>query len=113
MSSYDATGSLFPYRKLVKELVRGGRESSDEIRDYDIPASLSRAFLDRHPSAMHVRAWVTGDLLKDLRGVERDVAKSFVNTCFGVGQKGIREWCNEHGFSELHPLLVAPIRGFT
>ena len=98
-SGYDATRSCFTYRKEVKELLRGGFEQDANFRDYDLKTSFPRAFSARHPEAACVRSWVDGSF--DLRGLSRDVAKSFINQCFGVGQKGIRDWCRAHGFSEL------------
>ena len=96
-SGYDATRSCFTYRKEVKELLRGGFEQDANFRDYDLKTSFPRAFAARHPEAACVRSWVDGSF--DLRGMPRDVA--FINQCFGVGQKGIRDWCRAHGFSEL------------
>ena len=35
-SGYHATRSVFTYRKEVRQLLRGGHENNDRIRDYDI-----------------------------------------------------------------------------
>ncbi|CAE6941720.1 unnamed protein product [Symbiodinium natans] len=96
---YDATRSCFTYRKEVKELLRGGFEQDANFRDYDLKASFPRAFAARHPDATSVRSWVDGSF--DLCGMSRDVAKSFINQCFGVGEKGIADWCRQHGYGEL------------
>ena len=105
-SNYNCTRAIFTYRKAVKELLRGGKESEDTVRDYDISCSFSRAFLDRHPWASSVGMWVTGELLGQLQGIPREVAKDFVNRCFGLGERGMREWCEAHGFSSVpEPLM--------
>ncbi|CAJ1456450.1 unnamed protein product, partial [Effrenium voratum] len=51
-SGYDATRSAFTYRKDVKELLRGGLENGDFIRDYDMKASFPAAFLERPLTAL-------------------------------------------------------------
>ena len=76
------------------------------VRDYDISCSFSRAFLDRHPWAGAVGKWILGDLLSELPGMTREVAKDFVNRCFGLGKQGIAAWCKEHGYERApEPLL--------
>ncbi|CAJ1422994.1 unnamed protein product, partial [Effrenium voratum] len=62
-SGYDATRSAFTYRKDVKELLRGGLENGDFIRDYDMKASFPAAFLERHPSLLWVGRWVNGSFM--------------------------------------------------
>ncbi|CAJ1458172.1 unnamed protein product, partial [Effrenium voratum] len=77
-SGYDATRSAFTYRKDVKELLRGGLENGDFIRDYDMKASFPAAFLERHPSLLWVGRWVNG---------------SFMDTAV--------QWCDEAGVTTL------------
>ena len=38
----------------MKELLRGGLENGDFIRDYDMKASFPAAFLERHPLLLWV-----------------------------------------------------------
>ncbi|CAJ1392115.1 unnamed protein product, partial [Effrenium voratum] len=78
-SGYDATRSAFTYRKDVKELLRGGLENGDFIRDYDMKASFPAAFLERHPSLLWVGRWVNG---------------SFMDTA-------VWQWCDEAGVTTL------------
>ena len=40
-SDYNCTRAAFTYRKPIKELLRGGKESEDIARDYDISVVLS------------------------------------------------------------------------
>ncbi|CAJ1383457.1 unnamed protein product, partial [Effrenium voratum] len=68
-SGYDATRSAFTYSKDVKELLRGGLEN--------------------------------GDFIRESTGMPRSVAKSFINRCMGLGERGIQEWCDETGVATL------------
>ena len=100
-SGYDATRSAFTYRKDVKELLRGGLENGDFIRDYDMKASFPAAFLERHPSLLWVGRWVNGSYMDTLPDMPRSVAKGFINRAMGLGESGIRQWCDEAGVTTL------------
>ena len=51
-SGYHATRPCFTFGKLAKELLRGGFECDDMVRDCDIKASFPRALSHRHPWAL-------------------------------------------------------------
>ncbi len=105
-SGYHATRPCFTFGKLAKELLRGGSECDDMVRDYDIKASFPRALSHRHPWALWVRRWVGGQFLEHCPGLGRDAAKSFVNSCIGIGKEGIQRWCREHNFTTLPQALA-------
>ena len=109
VNGYNATRPLFTYRKEVKELLRGGKECGDLVRDYDRKTSFPAAFLSRHPWASWVRKWTTGELMRLMLDIcpdiKRGAVKEFINCSFGVGQKGMDAWCKKYGLTILpHPL---------
>ena len=111
-AGYDSTRPAFTFRKEVKELLRGGNENSFMVRDYDRKASFPAAFLARHPWAYWVAKWIDGSLMDLLPGIERSTAKDFVNRCFGLGRRGLQEWCDRRNMQLPQPLAeyMADIR---
>ena len=47
-----------------------------------------------------------GEFLEHCPGLERDAAKSFVNSCLCIGKEGIQRWCREHNFTTLPQALA-------
>ncbi len=104
---YDTTRPGFTYRKDVKELIRGGLESSHIVRDYDLKCSFPSVFLQRHPWAVHVRKWIDGSLMQMMPELEHSAAKMLINSAFGVGDHGVQGWCMTHNLRELPLALVS------
>ena len=64
-------------------------------------ASFPAAFLERHALLLWVGRWVNGSFMDTLPGMPRSVAKGFINRAMGLGESGIRQWCDEAGVTTL------------
>jgi hypothetical protein len=96
-----SSGGAFGLPKVFRQLLRGGLKQ--DFRDYDMKASFPRAMAARHPWAIHIRKWIDGQL--KLEGFPRDVIKSFINICPGVGDAGVKQWCADQGLPSLPGVL--------
>lgn len=104
MPPFRATNSVFAYRRVLRQFLRGGLEGP--CMDYDISTSFSRAFLDRHPSKQAIGSWVhSNSECVASCNLPRDVVKELVNAAPGIGGAGIGKWLEAHSLAELPHFL--------
>lgn len=95
MPPFVGSCSLFSYPKVLKELLRGGLNGP--CRDLDLKAAFPRAVHERHPDLRFVAAWVNAneDFVTQCR-LTRAALKELVSAAAGIGDRGIRDWCQKH-----------------